>query len=221
MKISRTEVCKRVPMSLATFDRWRKLGKLETFTDDTLSCAKKHIVWVTLEALGKALGIEDEIILRQRLDLPQVIVPQPDPEPLPEPKPQPKRVPDIAEPDAFAPQPIDPATYTDSFGHPIAGNNHHKMFATVYELPRDTQSHMDPKLLGDTRTLGTDGAPIFHGGSDNHPLNSEALYEAFRKPGQPSFAEIRQIRTKPPHPNANRQAFLDAIFRDIGNGFSR
>lgn len=41
MKLSRTEVCKRVPMSLATFDRWRKAGKLETFTDGTLSNAKK------------------------------------------------------------------------------------------------------------------------------------------------------------------------------------
>ncbi len=211
MKLSRTEICKRVPMSLATFDRWRKLGKLEAFTDDTLSYAKKHIVWVTMEALGKALGIEDEVTLRQRLGLPQV-QPDPLPEPDPLPKQKPQRVPDISEPGAFEPHPVDPETYRDSFGHTILGNDHHKMFGPTQLEPKvDLQAHMNPALLGNT-------------GSGHNPVDSDAFRDLWRPHGAMTCEERRRLmkqQISPEHPNATRQAFLSTIFRDIGKGYSR
>jgi hypothetical protein len=202
MKLSRTEVCKRVPMSLATFDRWRKAGRLETFTDGTLSNAKKQIVWVTLEALGKALGISDEMILRLHLGLP---------ERAPEPAKRDvvinkhyedtKHTPNISEPDAFSPKEVEPEPYRDSFGHTISGNREHRMFETQPYTPIDSTAHMNPALINS-------GARI------ENPIDSDAFTDLWRKPGEPTSAERHKLQGKEvasQHPNANRQAYLRAI----------
>src|SRR5947208_17056229 len=79
MKISRMEVCRLVPMAPSTFDIWRRKGRLETFTDGTLSNAKQPIVYCTLEALAKALHEDDVTALADRLGLydePEVTTPQ-------------------------------------------------------------------------------------------------------------------------------------------------
>ena len=93
MKISRMEVCRLVPMAPSTFDIWRRKGRLETFTDGTLSNAKQPIVYCTLEALAKALHEDDLEALCVRLGLsddePEVTTPDvkfdsyDDPEPKP------------------------------------------------------------------------------------------------------------------------------------------
>src|SRR5207245_11409866 len=94
MKISRMEVCRLVPMAPSTFDIWRRKGRLETFTDGTLSNAKQPIVYCTLEALAKALNEDDVAALSVRLGLsddePETALPDvkfdsyDDPEPKPE-----------------------------------------------------------------------------------------------------------------------------------------
>jgi hypothetical protein len=202
MKLSRTEVCKRVSMSLATFDRWRKAGKLETFTDGTLSNAKKQIVWVTLEALGKALGIADEITLRLRLGLPE-ITPEPIKRDLVINKhyEDAKPTPDIREPDAFAPKEVEPEPYRDSFGHTITGNREHRMFETQPYTPIDSTAHMNPALVNS-------------GPKIENPVDSDAFVDLWRKSGEPTSAERRKLQGKEitsQHPNANRQAYLRAI----------
>jgi len=133
-------------MAPSTFDIWRKSGKLETFTDGTLSNAKKPIVFCTLEAVGKALGIADEVTLRVRLGLPaqdepiahDVHIDSRYEEPKVEPRPEPE--PDIRQPDAFAPRPLSnierkqaedrkfaeryiAGAETDSAGNNIIGSN--------------------------------------------------------------------------------------------------
>jgi hypothetical protein len=201
MKLSRTEVHKRVPMSLATFDRWRKAGKLETFTDGTLSNAKKQIVWVTLEALGKALGISDEMILRLRLGLPER-TPEPvikHDVPINRNYEDAKPTPDIREPDAFSPKEAEP--YRDSFGHTISGNREHRMFESQPYTPINSTAHMNPALINS-------GARI------ENPIDSDAFTDLWRKPGEPTSAERHKLQGKEvasQHPNANRQAYLRAI----------
>src|SRR5947208_8860050 len=98
MKISRMEVCRLVPMAPSTFDIRRRKGRLEAFTDGTLSNATQPIVYCTLEALAKALHEDDVAALADRLGLddePEVTTPEvttpdvkfdsyDDPEPKPE-----------------------------------------------------------------------------------------------------------------------------------------
>ena len=175
--------------------------------------------------------------------------PQPEPPPAPvtaevsvQPKPQP-----TPEPETFAPRQLssleqkqlEDAAFasaylrgeaTDSLGNSISGN---AKFPTLgkqtalgpiepqFNAPPSTTAHMVPELAGGTPMTGTDGEPVMHAGSDNHPLNCERTYELFRKPGQPSYADLHSIKPKLPHPNANRQAYLDAIWIDIRNGWSR
>lgn len=120
-----------------------------------------------------------------------------------------KPVPDISEPGAFVPQEMT----EDSIGNSIHGSK--RTYSLLgpnppieYTPAPGTTDHMDAALLGtSTANRGTDGAPILHAGSDNHPLNKD-------------FKGIPTTK-KPPHPNANRQAFLDAIFRDVGRGWAR
>ena len=200
MKLSRTDVCRRVPMSLATFDRWRKSGKLETFTDGTLSNAKKEIVWVTLVNLGKALGIADELTLRQRLGLPQD-----EPAPLPleafaKPAPEPDQVPDIRESDAFAPKEAN-IEFEDSFGHKLIGNDRHRMFETQVRIRHDSTAHMNPALINTGPRI-------------ENPVDSDTFADMWRKPGEPTAEERHKLQGHEialQHPNANRQAYLRAI----------
>ena len=119
---------------------------------------------------------------------------------------------------------------TDSCGNTIQGNDRFPTKGKVgllgpvepqYNPQPDTTAHMTPGTVGGTPMIGTDGETITHAGSDNHPLNSEAFYEAWRRPGGPSFAEVRNVRAKLPHPNANRNDYLKNIFRDIRLGWSR
>jgi hypothetical protein len=191
-------------MSLATFDRWTKSDRLEVFRDGTLSNAKKQIVWVTLEALGKALGISDETILRLRLGLPERA-----PEPMKralvinkhyeDVKPQ--RTPDIREPDAFAPKEVEPEPFRDSFGHTIMGNREHRMFESQPSTPIDSTAHMNPALINNGTRL-------------ENPIDSDAFNDLWRKSGEPTSAERRDLQGKEvasQHPNANREAYLRAI----------
>lgn len=119
---------------------------------------------------------------------------------------------------------------TDSCGNTITGNERWptkgKVTALgpiepVYNPPPDTTAHMTPGTFGGTPMIGVDGEPIAHAGSPNHPMNSEAFYEAWRKPGQPSYQELHNIQVKLPHPNATRNDYLKAIWIDIHNGWSR
>lgn len=179
MKLSRMDVCRRVPMAPSTFDIWRKSGKLATFTDGTLSNARKPIVFCTLEALGKALGIADEGTLRERLGLPAD-------EPVAhdvqidaryeEPKAEAQPEPDIRQPDAFAPRPLSgierkqaedrlfaerylAGEATDSAGNNVVGSNERFPSKGAVSLvgPMEPQvrtrlsttSHMDAALVGD------------------------------------------------------------------------
>ena len=203
MKLSRTEVCKRVPMSLATFDRWRKAGKLETFTDGTLSNAKKEIVWVTLENLGKVLGIADESTLRMRLGLPaepsaeSALRPASSTESVEH---EPEQVPDIREPDAFAPKEANDE-FEDSFGHKLLGNDRHRMFETQVRIPPDSQAHMNQALINTGPRI-------------ENPVDSDTFADMWRKPGEPTSEERRKLQGREialQHPNANRESYLKAI----------
>jgi hypothetical protein len=200
MKLSRNEVCKRVPIGLSTFDRWAKSGKLEVFRDGTLTNAKKEVVWASLESLGKALGIADDTELRQRLGLPTVthdvtINVNYD-------NPQPERVPDIREPDAFRPQSraqqdrefaekYRSGEATDSAGNKIDGTNSRwplsdrddgiaavTLLGPTAKEPKvkgETQNHMEPGLLSD------------------RDENGEAIVGPVRMGCVPSFVNINMM----------------------------
>src|SRR5438309_1492559 len=110
MRLSRKEVVERVPMSYATFDRWRVSGKLEVVREEKR-------IFVTLESLGKALGIEDETRLRERLGLPKITeqldhCPN---ETHSKPVELLRDVPDITTPDAFSPRELSPEERATKF----------------------------------------------------------------------------------------------------------
>ena len=139
LKLSRMEVCRAVPMAPSTFDIWRRKGRLETFTDGTLSNAKQPIVYCTLEALAKALNEDDVAALSVRLGLsddePEVTLPDvkfdsyDDPEPKPtstSPIPAKKKLSPMearAEFDAIFAEQYRNGEATDSAGNRIDGTN--------------------------------------------------------------------------------------------------
>lgn len=95
---------------------------------------------------------------------------------------------------------------SDSFGSTITETKHTALgpCPPVERHRPDSTAHMDQRLLGTNKlTFGTDGQPVMHAGSGNHPLLA-----GFKG------AEAPQ---KTPHPNAIRQMIL----ADIRRGYSR
>jgi hypothetical protein len=81
---------------------------------------------------------------------------------------------------------------TDSAGNNVNGTN--ERFPTKGHVsllgPREPQrlkrlsttSHMQPGLVGTSRTMGgVDGEPVAHAGSNNHPLNGAFRTDAYKK----------------------------------------
>ena len=148
-------------------------------------------------------------------------------------EPTPEPLPDITEPDAFAPRQLSnielkaeqdrrfaqdyrSGDATDSAGNTVNRTNARWPNKGIQSLlgpqePRpkvrpDTTAHMDQRLIGTSHTtIGTDGQPIAHAGSDNHSLNKNS--KAAPKPQ--------------PHPNQSRDEMLAAIWADIHRGWSR
>jgi hypothetical protein len=73
---------------------------------------------------------------------------------------------------------------------------------------RDNTAHMDPALIGTAHVaIGTDGEPIAHAGSDNHPLVALGRKDA--------------PAPKQHDSNQTRQKYLGAIWLSVRNGYSR
>lgn len=183
LKLSRTDVCKRLEMSVDTFDRWTKRGRLEVFRDGTLTNAKKQVVWATLEAIGKALGITDENKLRIRLGLPDLSterlnaamrgenIPAEPPEAPCADTPELPLLTQREEMDREFARRFLAGEVPDSFGNFFNGGNSQyskpcTMLGPVEPAPpAPLQSHMNPALLSDH---GWDGISA---DSPDHPLN--------------------------------------------------
>jgi hypothetical protein len=81
---------------------------------------------------------------------------------------------------------------TDSAGNNVNGTNerfptkgHVSLLGPTEQIPRtkpDTQAHMNPALVGTSRTMsGVDCEPVAHAGSNNHPLNGAFRTVAYKK----------------------------------------
>jgi hypothetical protein len=107
---------------------------------------------------------------------------------------------------------------TDSAGNTINGTNARwptkgiqTLLGPMEPKPRERVQHvttMEKIALAQPQMIGTDGEPVLHAGSDNHPYFGAHN----RACGGPS---------KPRHPNQKRQEMLNTIFADIRRGFSR
>jgi hypothetical protein len=72
-----------------------------------------------------------------------------------------------------------------------------------------TTDHMDPQLVATSRTMtGTDGQPVVHAGSSNHPLNKD-------------FKPVPTTAKSAPSWNARRRDITQLIFAGVRSGWSR
>lgn len=203
-KLRRADAIARLGISKSTFDRHVREGKLTVERDSTELLAGHPAVYVTLAELGRYLGISDDTALRVRLELPvEKAEPQqtaPPVEQVPEQAERTinKQIPTEAEaPDAEAA--IRDTVFQGR--HTLLGPN-----PPVERRPSSVNDHIDPALRGDSFVaIGTDGEPVTHAGSANHPLLRD-------------FKPIAAERIAPPKQD---QKHLNRILFDVRKGWSR
>ena len=143
------------------------------------------------------------------------------PEPTPEPEPAPTFSPTPPGPielqreadERFA-QDYKRGEATDSAGNTINGTNERWPTKGIQSLlgPQEPRpkvaEHVTTMEKHQRPMIGTDGEPVVHAGSDNHPFFG---------------AHNRACggTSKPRHPNQTRQELLNAIWSDIRRGYSR
>jgi hypothetical protein len=98
----------------------------------------------------------------------------------------------------------------DSYGNTI-DDSEPKRSLGYFEPSPPVESNKDYQISKRAPEIGTDGQPIEHGGSDNHPLIARRI----------ANGEFQGGEKKPRHPNQTRQDCLNEIFRDIRRGYSR
>ena len=233
-RLSVKEVCEICGFSERTFFHRVKAGKIKPSRDEQNRIRDgRPRIYVSADALADYLGITDEAQARERLGLPAIEDQRPEPTPVdhkifadvPD-----RRVPDIREPDAFVPREAgftddaaenqarwNAGEVTDTAGNSSSGNERWpskgfvSLIGPLEPKPKkkfDSAEHMNPALIGTSHPVrGIDGELIAHAGSNNHPL------VALGRKDEPA--------PKPRHPNQTRQELLNAIWRDVRNGWSR
>jgi hypothetical protein len=199
MLLSRNDAAKHLGVSLSTIDRMVKAGKITSVPGPTTNFGKPSR-WFEFKELD------------------------------PEPAPEPSATKLVAHPESesctnFVQHPqsnveeklLDDFHFahrflqgevTDSFGNTISATSADKTALgpapPVERKPVDTTgaSHINPALLANTVTIGTDGQPVEHAGSLNHPLLR-------------GFKGV-EVRKRPEHPNARRNRLLHVSIRHSG-----
>ena len=165
-------------------------------------------------------------------------LPEPVPEPTPvlETVPVVEPTPELAPAPTFSPTPLGPIELqreaderfaqdykrgeaTDSAGNTINGTNERwptkgiqTLLGPMEPKPRERVQHvttMEKIANAQPPTVGTDGEPVLHAGSDNHPFFG------------PKNRACGGGTSKPRDPNQTRNDYLKEIFADIRRGFSR
>lgn len=240
LKLGRTDVCKRLSIAVDTFDRWVKRGRLEVFRDGTLTNARKQVVWLTLESLGKALKIHDENKLRARLGLPDLeterlnaimrgdVARDEAPEPEPETSPEPQTIRPLSNVEVKAAEDLRFAEAylkgeaTDSCGNRVDGSNDRFLTKGSASLlgPQEDKPKVRPSCTSHmTSPLGSSGNAM----DAPRPLEDPAWLELVNPGHAKRMAEVyRSARIRQPSPQ-ERKIYVDrkVIAAAFRYGFSR